>query len=432
MELTRLEKAEPDAKGAVAVEATASAEAVHGLLAEFYETVAAAKGLAPDQPWDDVEAAAQAGMGAEAFRELRRDFVVNRMASEALGALGLTPALTPKIHVLAYPVDGEEFSVELSVVEQPRLALTSYEPVEVTMDEVTVTDRMVAARVAEVLDRYATYEDAEPRPVAAGDLVAIDVDTQQGDTMVPHLSGKQKVLAMDGEAMPAPFLAAVLGMEVGETKVVEYAVERPRAISPDDVDRYISTVTVVGQLRKVEVELTDAWVRAHYPTLSSVEEFFAETRKDVAYDAKLFNRDTVAHLANLELEKRLVGDIPDEFYQASYKSLFGKFERDLAQQGKTLDDYYEEEQTNEQELSVKMLIQSGENLRQGFALEALFDGRGMTLSDEDVEAAAARFFGGSPTADELRRTGRARLAESMAKRAAALSWLVETAVVKGA
>lgn len=432
MELTRLEKAEPDAKGAVAVEATASAEAVHGLLAEFYETVAAAKGLAPDQPWDDVEAAAQAGMGAEAFCELRRDFVVNRMASEALGALGLTPALTPKIHVLAYPVDGEEFSVELSVVEQPRLALTSYEPVEVTMDEVTVTDRMVAARVAEVLDRYATYEDVEPRPVAAGDLVAIDVDTQQGDTMVPHLSGKQKVLAMDGEAMPAPFLAAVLGMEVGETKVVEYAVERPRAISPDDVDHYISTVTVVGQLRKVEVELTDAWVRAHYPTLSSVEEFFAETRKDVAYDAKLFNRDTVAHLANLELEKRLVGDIPDEFYQASYKSLFGKFERDLAQQGKTLDDYYEEEQTNEQELSVKMLIQSGENLRQGFALEALFDGRGMTLSDEDVEAAAARFFGGSPTADELRRTGRARLAESMAKRAAALSWLVETAVVKGA
>ena len=80
MELTRLEKAEPDAKGAVAVEATASAAAVHGLLAEFYETVAAAKGLAPDRPWDDVEAAAQAGMGAEAFCELRRDFVVNRMA----------------------------------------------------------------------------------------------------------------------------------------------------------------------------------------------------------------------------------------------------------------------------------------------------------------------------------------------------------------
>ena len=43
MELTRLEKAEPDAKGAVAVEATASAAAVHELLAEFYETVAAAK-----------------------------------------------------------------------------------------------------------------------------------------------------------------------------------------------------------------------------------------------------------------------------------------------------------------------------------------------------------------------------------------------------
>lgn len=432
MEFTRLEKAEPDAKGAVAVHAVASAGAVSALLTEFYETIAAAKGLAADAPRDAVEAAAQAGMGAEAFRELRRDFVVNRLVGDGLAELGLVPALTPKIHVLEYPVDGEEFAVELSVVEQPRLALTSCDPVEVAMDEVVVTDRMVAARVAEVLDHYATYEDAEPRPVRAGDIVSVDVDTQQGDKMVPHLSGKRMILEMDGESMPAPFLAEVVGMDVGETKVVEYAVERPRAISPDDVDRYLSTVTVRAQQRKVEVELTDEWVRAHYPTLSTVEEFFAETRADVAWDAKLLNRDTLAHLANVELEKRLVGDIPDEFYQASYKSLFDKFERDLAQQGKTLDDYYEDEQTNEQELSVKMLIQSGENLRQGFALEALFDGRAMELADADVEEAAARFFGGSPTADELRRSGRARLAESMAKRAAALRWLVDTAVVREA
>lgn len=432
MEFTRLDRAEPDDKGAVTVHAEAAAEVVHGLLAEFYETVARAKGLAPDAPWDAVEEAGQAGMGAEAFRELRRDFVVNRMAGDALAALGLTPALTPNIHVLDYPADGEGFAVELSVVEQPRLTLSSYEPVEVVMDEVAVTDRLIAARVAEVLDHYAAYEEADPHPVRAGDIVAIDVDTQQDNKMVPHLSGKRMILEMDGESMPAPFLEAVVGMDVGETKTVEYAVPRPRAITPDDVDRYVSTVTVLAQQRKVEVELTDAWVHAHYPTIDTVAEFFAETRKDVEYDAKLFNRDTLAHLANVEVEKRLVGDIPDEFYQASYRSLMNKFEADLSQQGKTLDDYYEEEQTNEQELSVKMLIQSGENLRQGFALEALFDGRGMTLSDEDVEAAAARFFGGSPTADELRRTGRARLAESMAKRAAALSWLVETAVVKGA
>ena len=413
MEFTRLDKAEPDDKGAVTVHAEAAADVVHGLLAEFYETVARAKGLAPDAPWDAVEEAGQAGMGAEAFRELRRDFVVNRMAGDALAALGLTPALTPNIHVLDYPADGEGFAVELSVVEQPRLTLSSYEPVEVVMDEVAVTDRLIAARVAEVLDHYAAYEEADPHPVRAGDIVAIDVDTQQDDKMVPHLSGKRMILEMDGESMPAPFLEAVVGMEVGETKTVEYAVPRPRAITPDDVDRYVSTVTVLA------------------PTIDTVAEFFAETRKDVEYDAKLFNRDTLAHLANVEVEKRLVGDIPDEFYQASYRSLMNKFEADLSQQGKTLDDYYEEEQTNEQELSVKMLIQSGENLRQGFALEALFDGRGMTLADEDVESAAARFFGGSPTVDELRRTGRARLAESMAKRAAALSWLVDTAVVRG-
>ena len=93
------------------------------------------------------------------------------------------------------------------------------------------------------------------------------------------------------------------------------------------------------------------------------------------------NRDTLARLANIELEKRLVGSIPDAFYRAARQGLMDKLEADLATKGQTIDDYYEQERMNEEELSVQMLIRSGENLRQGFALEALFDGRGMQLTD---------------------------------------------------
>ena len=47
-----------------------------------------------------------------------------------------------------------------------------------------------------------------------------------------------------------PNVDGVVGMEVGETKVVDYAVRRPRAIADDDVDRYQATVTVLSQQRK--------------------------------------------------------------------------------------------------------------------------------------------------------------------------------------
>ena len=430
MEFVTLEREDADEKGAIAVNVTAPASAVRQILGDFYETVARSKGLPADAAWDDVDAAVLRTMAPESYRELKRDFAVNLIVSEALRELGITPALTPKIHVLEYPSPDEDYAVSLSVVEQPHITLSSYEPVTVHADLLEVTDVAVASRVAEVLDRYAVYEDAEARPVAMGDTVLLDMDTQQGDKIVPHLSGKHRTLTLEADAMPKPFLDGIVGMEPGETRTVEFAVPRPRAISKDDVDRYLSTVTVLGQQRKVEVELTDDWVRAHYPSVADVAGFFEETRKDVAFDIDALNRDTVAHLANVELEKRLVGDIPDAFYQASYQNLMAKFEADLERQGKTVDDYYEQEQTNEQELSVKLLIQSGEGLKQGFALEALFDGRGMSVDDADVEDAGRRFFGeGAGSLDDLRRSGRYKLALSMAKRARAMAWLVQTATV---
>ncbi len=430
MKFERLERKSKDDKGNIVVFAGVDRDVVKEILAQFYGVIAKSKGLDASMDWDKMDEVASESMGAIEYKELRRDFVVNRILGDAILELDLKPAITPQIHVLDYPSAEEPFEVEASIVEQPRITLSSLEPVEVVMDGLVVNDRVVAARVAELLDSYATYDEAEPHVVRAGDAVLLDVDTQLDGVLVGRLSGKKMTLELDGESMPAEFYKGVIGMNVGESKTFDFTVARDRAISQDDVEKYTSVVTVLSQLKKNEIELTDDWVRAHYPSVVNVKEFFEEVRKDAEYDALVYNRDTLSHLSNNELEKRMQGDIPDAFYQASYKSLMAKIEADLAKQGKTLDDYYEEEDTNEQEFSVKMLIQSGENLKQGFALEALFDGRGMTLGDEEIEKAAARFFDRELSVDDLRQTGRLRLAESMAKREKALGWLVETAIVR--
>lgn len=430
MEFDNLEKKPIDEKGETVVFATASADAVNELLTQFYGVVGRSKGLGPDASWGDIDEAASASMGVIDYRELRRDFVVNRILSDALAELGVTPAITPNIHVLEYPAAGEPFAVEASIVERPNITLTSYEPVTVQMDEVVIDDVIIGTRVADLLEHFATYEEIEPRMVKAGDIISLKMDTMQAGKLVPRLSGNKMTLAIDGESMPATFFREIVGMEVGEEKTFDYQALREKAISDNDVELFTATVKILAQLKKVDVELTDEWVAENYPEVGTVENFFAEAKKDAEYDALVFNRDTLAHLANNELAKRLEGKIPDAFYQASYKNLMDKFEQDLADQHKTLEDYYNEEKSNEQELSVQMLIKSGENLKQGFALEALFDGRNMEITDAEIEEAGTRFFGRDETVDDLKRGGRYRLAESMAKREKALKWLVETAIVE--
>lgn len=431
MEFKELTRTENPATGALEISLSVGADVVREQLAEFYEVVAPHHGLGLDVPWDEVDAVAGEKTGQESYREVRRDFVVNRVASAALHELGITPALTPRIHVLDYPEADAGFSFELSVVERPALALSSYEPVEVDPYEERVTDEMVASRIAGLLESRAAYEEAEPHPVRLGDCIAVNIMTVSEGKAVPHLTGSKMYFELEPGAMPDEFVNGVVGMAVGATKVIDYCVPRAHGMSDDDVDEFSATVTVLSQQVKKVPKLTDEWVDANVEKASSVEELFAGVRESMEAEMSILNRDTLARLANIELEKRLTGKIPDEFYQASSAGLRAKLERELAEKGQTIDDYLEAERMNEEELSVQMLIKSGENLRQGFALEALFDGRGMQLAESDLRFSCEQAFGpGSFDEPELRRTGRYALVESAAKRMRALNWLADTATVR--
>lgn len=421
-----------DETGSIEVSLTVSRESVAEALADFYAVVAPRQGLDGDASWDDVDKAAEERLTPERYRELRRDFVVNKAASEALASLGIVPALTPRVHAPGHPSVQDDYAFELSVVERPSLSLSSYDPVEIETADVEVTGDLVDARIAELLEAHAEYAPAPARPVVPGDCVRVDIATMSGGKTVPRLTGKGMVLELSDGSMPQSFVDGLVGTDVGQTRVVDYVVRRPRAISDDDVDRYRATVAVLGQLEKTVPELSDDWVDAHIEAASSVAEFREGVASGLAAEVAHFNRDTHARLANIELEKRLVGTVPDAFYQASRAGLMDKLERQLAERGQTLDEYLEQERMNEEELSVQTFIKAAENLRQGFALEALFDGRGMSLAESDLAYACEQAFGkGSYDPEELKGTGKFRLVESAAKRMVALNWLADTAIVKG-
>lgn len=417
--------------GAVEISIRVADAVVRNQLAEFYKVVAPHRGLSVNTPWNAVDEAAERAMGVDRYRELRRDFVVNRIVGEALSRLNIVPSLTPRIHVLDYPSADSDYAFELSVVERPKLSLSSCEPVEIEVEDFEVTDAVVDARVSQLLEMRAEYTEAPDHPVALGDCIKVDIATASEGKTVPHLTGKGFVLDLSDGSMPASFVNGLAGAEVGETRSFEYEVKRPRAIVDTDVDRYSTTVTVLAQLSKTVPVLDDAWVSANIEGNATVDDFKNDVRRSLEIEATHMNRDAHARLANIELEKRLVGTIPDAFYQASRNGLMDKLERELAEKGQTIDDYYEQERMNEEELSVQMLVKSAENLRQGFALEALFDGRDMQLSPDDLREACRHAFGTeSFDKEEYERTGKYRLVESAAKRMVALRWLVDTAIVK--
>ena len=433
MEFEELTRTDNKETGSIKIEIALSLETVSSILREFYEVVGAHKGAAEGASWDEIDQAALATMPEESYRELRRDFVINFASGEALKALGITPELTPKVHVLEYPDSNETFYFDIAVVERPRVTLTSYDPVEIETEDAILSDELIDMRIASLLERHTDYEPAKPHPVMYGDCVKVDIATMRNGKTVPRLTGKNMIFELADGSMPDSFVKMLIGASIGETKTFDYTVKKDRAISDNDVDVYTATVTIVSQLSKCVPVLTDEWVNENIEAASTVAEFRRGVEKMIEAEIVHVNRDTHARLANIELAKRLEGKIPDELFQASRDGLMRRLERELSEKGQSIDDYYEENEMDEEELSVQMLIKSGENLRQGFALEALFDGRTMVLADDDLLYAYEQMFGKRDcSVPELRASEKYPVVERSAKRMVALNWLADTAIVKEA
>lgn len=431
MEFEQIERIDNEKTGTITVNITIPPSTVTNILSEFYDAVSAHKNLQKDTSWEIIDKEATKTMTPDTYKELRRDFVVNKATSEALKKLDVVPELTPRICVLEYPQQTESFSFDISVIERPSVVLSSYVPVEIEAEDVVLTEEMVDYRIESLLEEYAEFVPADAHAVTKNDCIKIDIATLLKGKTVPHLTGKGFVLELSDGSMPDSFVKSLMGMNVGETKTFDYAVTHERAITNNEVDVYTTTVTVLEQLSKQIPELTNEWVEANIEHASTVEEFREGVIRMMNNEIEGVNRDTHARLANIELANRLEGNIPDELFQTSRDGLMRRLERELAEKGQTIDDYYEENHMNEEELSVHMLIKSAENLRQGFALEALFDGRHMKLTDSSLQYSYKEMFRcDAPAISDLKKSEKYHLVQRAAKRMIALNWLVDTATIK--
>jgi trigger factor len=196
-----------------------------------------------------------------------------RLYREALEANELTPLAQPEIDITKLE-DGEllEFTAEVDV--RPEIDLPPYDGLEVSVDDVTVTDRDVEEELQTLRERFAVLKDVD-RPAAEGDRVVISLKaTREGETVEGGELNDYTYRV--GDAMITGLDEAVVGRSAGDS--ASFASQ----LAGGD-----------QQGEDVEVELTLSAVK---------EQELPELDDDFAQLASEF--DTVAELTD-DLRKRL-------------------------------------------------------------------------------------------------------------------------------
>ncbi len=199
----------------------------------------------------------QVGRGAVLDQAINE--AVPRLYVEALQQNDLQPLAQPEIEVTRLE-DNEtlEFTAEVDV--KPSIEVPSYEGLEVTVDDVTVSDAEIEEQVESLRERFATLKDVE-RAAGDDDLVTIDLKATRGgeDVEGGEVSG--------------------FSYKVGSGDMLEGLDEAVRGLSAGE-DAAFTSQLLGGDLAGEDVEVTVTVSAVKEQELPDLDDDFAQTASE--------------------------------------------------------------------------------------------------------------------------------------------------------
>lgn len=258
---------------------------------------------------------------------------------EALRENDLEPLAQPEIDITKLE-DNEtlEFTAEVDV--KPEIDVPDYEGLEVTVDDVAVTDEDVAEQVEALRERFGSLKDVE-RAAAEKDFVTIDlVARQDGETVEgAEVSGMSYQVGRGG--MLDGLDDALTGMSAGETTTFSSQLVGGDLIG-QDVEVEV-TVTGVKEQELPELDEDFAQTASEFDTVAELE---ADVRTRLERGKRL-EQAAAARDAVLEKLLDLVEvPLPETMVTDELNARRQNIEQQLMQAGMTMEAYLDsEEQT---------------------------------------------------------------------------------------
>lgn len=372
--------------------------------------------------------------GAEDTRKMIDAQIMKDAAEVAITMLGLDIVAKPRFFAEKPATEGQDFSFEAEVFDKPQYELTSYDPVEVTVPGIKVTEEEISDFMAREASQSAkAVADDSVKVARPGVEVELSMVSMQHGTVLES-NTKDSYFYTPGEGlMPYDFDSQIIGMEVGETKEFDFML--PAVINEDGTQdaptKTHCTVTLKHVMKQVLPEITDEWIAANVEGFETYDQYHKWIYDQLLEDKTNMHRQQIASACASKLGERLIGDLPDDIFQACLEDLKEEFVREAKQMGITMGEYQEKLGLNAQQFSMATMFQVEEQLKQTFALEALARHNGLTVEEEDYDKLYSLIAPGREglAQSQFERNGRTFVVTEAALHAKANELLMDQAII---
>jgi trigger factor len=279
----------------------------------------------------------QVGRGAvldEAINE-----ALPKLYVEALQANELEPLAQPEIDITRFE-DNEtlEFTAEVDI--RPEIELPDYSGLEVSVDDLTVTDEEVDEQVQVLRERFGSLSEVE-RPAAEGDFVVMDLVARSDGEVVEGAEVSDMSYQVGKGGMLDGLDDALTGLSAGES-----ATFTSQLVGGDVAGQDVEVEVLVSSVKEQDLpELDDDFAQTA-SEFDTVEELVEDVRTRLTRGKRL---EQAAAARDAVLEKLLdLADVPlpDGIVESELTARREQVEEQLGFAGMTMEQYLDtEEQT---------------------------------------------------------------------------------------
>lgn len=339
-----------------------------------------------------------------------REYVIDEVLEEiyegALEESGVDAFAQGSVDDVQFELDSpdEPFIVKARVPLAPKVELGQYTELEVEKKQHVVTDEELDSEIQAIMSRNVPPVEVLDRSVENGDILQAIVDDdfeaqehvcEDENCEHDHSADKKRPTTIEvGKNLPE-FDAALLGMNIGETKIVE--VTYPEDFQNEEMRGESKKFKVtVEAIRKIELpELTDDYVQTNIAAsqtdvpeeekIDTVDKFRQKVRETLQ---KSFDDMSAVDVENSIVQKILEAsqvDFPEIMLQRGIKARFDQLQESLKKNNISIQDYLTYKRISADDLFNQFSEEEGKSLITGLVLREIVDKEDIQVGQEDID-----------------------------------------------
>ena len=284
------------------------------------------------------------------------DAVLQEAYGKAMDDSKLIPVVQPEVNLKSIGEDGVEFTFK--IITKPEVNVKKYKGLNITPEEVEVTDEEINHELSHLLERYTELVTKDGK-VENKDIAIIDFEGFKDGEAFDGGKGENYSLEIGSNTFIPGFEEQIIGMKANEEKE-----KKTRELDED----FFEDLGMEG------IDSEDKLKEEIKASIKAQKEMDAENK----YVDSLLEG----------VSKNVEVDIPEEMVNEEVERLMGRFAEQMKMQGISLDLYYQFTGSNEEQLRSQMEKEAFNNVLYRLMIDEIKEIEKVVVTDEEADKEA--------------------------------------------